>query len=63
MDGHDRRVSDEQILVIDDDDNIQKLLQQLLRPPKYEEALDYLTDHAPDLIFLDVDSEVDGCTL
>ena len=61
------------ILVIDDDDNIQKLLQQLLRSLQYEEvhcvstgleALDYLTDHAPDLIFLDVDMpRMDGWLL
>ena len=52
------------ILVIDDDENIQTLLRQLLKSLQYEEihcvgtgleALDYLTDHTPDLIFLDVD--------
>ena len=61
------------ILVIDDDVNIQKLLQQLLRSLEYEavhcvstglEALDYLTDHTPDLIFMDVDMpRMDGWLL
>ncbi len=61
------------ILVIDDDDNIQKLLTQLLKSLKHEEvhcvstgleALDYLTDHTPDLIFLDVDMpRMDGWLL
>lgn len=61
------------ILVIDDDENIQKLLRQLLLSLKYEEihcvgtgleALDYLTEFSPDLIFLDVDMpRMDGWLL
>ena len=61
------------ILVIDDDDNIQKLLTQLLKSLNHEEvhcvstgleALDYLTDHTPDLVFLDVDMpRMDGWLL
>ena len=64
---------DKKILVVDDDENIQKLLRQLLLSLEYKtvhcvgtglEALDYLTDHTPDAIFLDVDMpRMDGWLL
>ena len=66
-------VMSKKILVVDDDENIQRLLRQLLLSLKYEsihcvgtgvDALDYLTDHTPDLIFMDVDMpRMDGWLL